>query len=210
MKRNIIILFLLSFLFLFFIGCDFNNTDDELLKEVKAIEELNNKYANWYLTADDYIKKVKEVAKFTKEFYENRLYEGQLIVTYDPAWFLFPEAINMVKGKNTVLFTDEELKKLRDIIKPAKTEVEVQISKVYNEGGNKYIFSKGKAVTTYKGYTVYEYYLRKYTFVKEEKEWRIKKIDTELDGGTHVQEKKVTFRGEPVEFLIKFNPLEND
>lgn len=210
MKRNIIILSLLSLLFLFFIGCDFNNTDEELLKEVKAIEELNNKYANWYLTTDDYIKKVKEVAKFTNEFYENKLYEGQLIITYSPRWDLFPEAIDMVKRKNTALFTEEQLKKLRDILKPAKTEIEVQISKVYNEGGNKYIFSKGKVVTTYNGHFYYDYYLRKYAFVQEEKEWKIKRIDTELYSGDYRKVEKVTFKGEPVEFLVKFNPLESD
>lgn len=210
MKRNIIILSLLLFLFLFFTGCDFNDTNEELLREVKAIEELSNKYANFYMTTDAYIEKAKEVAKFTNEFYENKLYEGQLIIMYSPRWDLFPEAIDMVKRKNTALFTEEQLKKLRNILKPAKTEIEVQISKVYNEGGNKYIFSKGKVVTTYNGHFYYNYYLRKYTFVKEEKEWKIKSIDTELYGEDYRKVAKVTFKGEPVEFLIKFNPLGND
>ncbi|SFE15347.1 hypothetical protein SAMN04324257_00731 [Thermoanaerobacter thermohydrosulfuricus] len=43
--------------------------------------------------------------------------------------------------------------------------VSLAISKVYDDGKNKYIFSKGKVVATYNGHFYYDYYLRKYTFI---------------------------------------------
>ncbi|KUJ90788.1 MULTISPECIES: hypothetical protein [Thermoanaerobacteraceae] len=72
MGRNIIIVFLPLLIFsLFFTGCGiFDNNNEELLREVKAIEELSNKYANFYMTTDAYIEKAKEVAKFADEFNE--------------------------------------------------------------------------------------------------------------------------------------------
>ncbi|AIS53370.1 hypothetical protein TKV_c22410 [Thermoanaerobacter kivui] len=202
MGRNIIIVFLLLLMFSsFFTGCGiFDNSSEELLREVKAIEELSNKYANFYLSTDTYIEKVKEVAKFADEFNE-----AELIITYRPKLELFPDAINMVKRKNLALLTEEQLKEIRNTLKPVKTEIEVQISKVYDDGKNKYIFSKGKVVTTYKGHFYYDYYLRKYTFINEGNEWKIMDINTQLYGRNYKQVENVTYRNEPIEFLIKFN-----
>ncbi|ABY91946.1 MAG: hypothetical protein PWQ37_2821 [Candidatus Petromonas sp.] len=202
MGRNIIIVFLLLLMFSsFFAGCGiFDNSSEELLREVKAIEELSNKYANFYLSTDTYIEKVKEVAKFADEFNE-----AELIITYRPKLELFPDAINMVKRKNLALLTEEQLKEIRNTLKPVKTEIEVQISKVYDDGKNKYIFSKGKVVTTYKGHFYYDYYLRKYTFINEGNEWKIMDINTQLYGRDYKRMENVTYKNKPVEFVIKFN-----
>lgn len=142
MGRNIIIVFLLLLMFSsFFAGCGiFDNSSEELLREVKAIEELSNKYANFYLSTDTYIEKVKEVAKFADEFNE-----AELIITYRPKLELFPDAINMVKRKNLALLTEEQLKEIRNTLKPVKTEIEVQISKVYDDGKKQIHFFKGES-----------------------------------------------------------------
>ncbi|NNG68073.1 hypothetical protein [Caldanaerobacter subterraneus] len=200
-KISIIILMIFVLGTLSFTACNTESTDtkidDYITNTVKKVEILDHKFSNYFLTYDEYLKELKDL--FVNAFDENKHYERK-----------YAE----IDIRN---FTDEELKNIREKYEKEnkKDKIEVEISKIYSDGKYKYVFTKANIIQPYmpenKENITGIVITRKYTFVKENNDWKIQYIDQALYSNNISFEKMEynKFNNELAEYITKFDPLEN-
>lgn len=188
---------------LLFTACNTKNTDaktDEyIINAVKKVETLDNKFSNYFLTYDEYLKGLNGL--FVDTFDVNKHYDRRYIES-------------KIDIKN---FTDEQLKNIRDknIKENKEDKVEVEISKVYSDGKYKYVFTKANIIQPYMpknnknitGIVI----TRKYAFAKQNNEWKIQYIDQAFYPNNIAFEKMENnkFNNKLVQYTIRFDPLVN-
>jgi hypothetical protein len=186
---------------LLFTACNTENTDtktDEyIINAAKKVETLDNKFSNYFLTYDEYLRGLNGL--FVDTFDVNKHYDRRYIES-------------KIDIKN---FTDEQLKTIRDknIKENKEDKVEVEISKVYSDGKYKYLFTKANIIQPYvpknnkniTGIVI----TRKYAFANQNNEWKIQYIDQALYSNNIAFEKMEynKFNNKFVEYTDRFNPL---
>lgn len=202
-KKYLFSIFILIFFIATVSACTIkNNQNEKLIDMVKRVETLDNKYSNFYLTNNVYLKELDSlfVSNFSVIQHSERRYMPDFAID-------FSKSLNILKEKNIAYLTDDELKEIRNITKDVKRDIEVQISKVYDDGGYKYIFSKAKIVSKYNTAYRYKYYTKEYTFAKENGQWKIQHIDNNFYLNQSEEVKNTTFKNTNIEYIEKLNPL---
>lgn len=188
---------------LLFTACNTENTytktDEYIINAVKKVETLDNKFSNYFLTYDEYLKGLNGL--FVDTFDVNKHYDRRYIES-------------KIDIKN---FTDEQLKNIRDknIKENKENKVEVEISKVYSDGKYKYVFTKANIIQPYMpknnknitGIVI----TRKYAFAKQNNEWKIQYIDQAFYSNNIAFEKMEynKFNNKLVQYTIRFDPIKS-
>lgn len=206
MRKTIFVLILSVFLFSTLLSsCTKEDLNKELIGAVKKVEILDNKYSNFYINWDEYIKELNNM------FVENYFIGEHLARAYMPPYIvLSQDLINIIKEKGYEL-SDDERSKIVNLSKKFTIDISTQISDVYSIGDYKYVFTKTKIMANYKSSYRYLYSVKKYTFTKDGYGWKIAKVDTKyFNSEIDMTRYNSTIDGQKIVYPLEINPLKND
>ena len=201
LKKNVLVVVLIFIVLL--ISCtnketSSKNFDKDIIEIVKKVEVQDHKFSNFYLSPQEYIDSLNGLFAdfFTKNMHFDRSYlphplELEIID-------FSPEQIESVKKSR------EDMGNVLDIT--------VQISKIYNDTDKeqKYVYTKSTMINN--NDSTKNYMTRKYTFSKENGEWRIKVLQkaifNDMENTELNQAPYTTLGNEQIEYIYIINPLQ--
>ncbi|WP_066499091.1 hypothetical protein [Abyssisolibacter fermentans] len=188
-KTMISIVILMS---VFIIGC--SNTNDKIGKSIKCVEILDNRFSNFQISYNDYMKEIIDI--------------------FSSRYFTEADHIKRNHGHapdmNKEIYTECYKLADKDVI---RYDCEIQISKVYDlKDDTKVVFTKTKLVYKDKKLGI-DYITKKYYLINEDNSWKIIGRDGKVYSEYANKFKKTsktlfeTFNNKPIEYIQTVNPF---